>query len=1097
MNSPDESLHATPPAGTRGRIKAPIPPAPIPERLAHTEEPSQEGQPAAVEDQAPDRDSDTAVVRAGSTMAIATLLSRITGFLRNLLIGSTMGAGVASAFTTANTLPNLITEIVLGAILTSLVIPVLVRAEKEDPDRGAAFIRRLLTVASTLLVGVTVLAVAAAPLLVHLSLDSDGKVNIPMATVFAYLLLPQILFYGLFALLMAVLNTKGIFGPGAWAPVVNNVIVLVVLATYWFIPGALEPHSSVSLTDPHILWLGLGTTAGVVVQALILVPYLRKAGIDLRPLWGIDDRIKQFAGMGAAIVLYVAISQLGFFYTNRIASMADPGALFIYQQHWLLLQVPYGVIGVTLLTAIMPRLSRNAADGDNKAVVRDLTMATKVTLMALIPIIVYFTVFGTTISSALFQWGRFDAAEADILGQTLSFGAFTLIPYSIVLLHLRVFYAREQAWTPTFIIIGITATKVILSTLAPVIATDPHFVVVLLAAANGFGFVTGALVGAILLRRSLGSLDSGSVLRSVAWVLAASLAGAAFAWLADLALSGLGSLLGPKLGTLLRMMITGIILVVIAAVVLAKSGLDEVALFGRALGRIPGLRRLAPAPSTASTTGTSGTAADAADTYFVTAVTTATPNLPPMSGGFVRGPRLVPGAAVAGGRFRLLADHGGTPAMRLWQAREQSSGDTVALTIIDASRLPEAHDVRATQAITDGIIRDTTALRDTHIAAGCAGLAPIRGIIRDSAGCIVVADWVPGSSLSAVARQSPQPTAAARAVADIADAVAAAGAGGAVLGIDHRDRLRVSADGHAVVAFPGVLPHNSHLQDVHGIGVALGLLLEFVPDIPADIAKIRTDALNAKTADAAQLATRLRAGEAPAASALHPEAESSPDPQPTPGFGEAPTRPSAQAGLYVAATVVVLVAALIAAFLMGKLGNSRGSNAPLNSDSLGRISAPTTTAPAPQPIQVAQATYWQPPGGRGTPDNPELVGTIVDGSPATAWYSDIYRTQLGPSRSAVKAGIGLMVSAQQPGQLGAVRIDGGLVGTHVQLRAASSADPSSLEDTQVIGEADLADGTTLIPVNSDQPVQFVLLWITQLPLPEAARISEVTLQATP
>lgn len=170
----------------------------------------------------PPTSTDTEVVRAGGTMAVATLLSRITGFFRNLLIGSTMGAGVASAYTSANTLPNLITEIVLGAILTSLVIPVLVRAEKEDADHGAAFIRRLLTVASALLVGVTVLAVLGAPWLVQLSLDANGKVNVTMATVFAYLLLPQILFYGLFALLMAVLNTKGIFGPGAWAPVINN-----------------------------------------------------------------------------------------------------------------------------------------------------------------------------------------------------------------------------------------------------------------------------------------------------------------------------------------------------------------------------------------------------------------------------------------------------------------------------------------------------------------------------------------------------------------------------------------------------------------------------------------------------------------------------------------------------------------------------------------------------------------------------------------------------------------------------------------------------------------------------------------------------------
>lgn len=183
--------------------------------------------------------SDSDVVRSTGSMAIATLVSRITGFLRTVLITTTLGGAIASAFNTGNTLPNLITEIVLGAVLTSLVVPVLVRAEKEDPDRGEAFIRRLFTLASTLLIAVTIIAVVSAPWLSRLMLRSDGKVNLFQTTSFAYLLLPQIYFYGIFALLMAVLNTKQIFKPGAWAPVANNVITIVVLVAYMLLPGRL------------------------------------------------------------------------------------------------------------------------------------------------------------------------------------------------------------------------------------------------------------------------------------------------------------------------------------------------------------------------------------------------------------------------------------------------------------------------------------------------------------------------------------------------------------------------------------------------------------------------------------------------------------------------------------------------------------------------------------------------------------------------------------------------------------------------------------------------------------------------------------------
>lgn len=516
--------------------------------------------------------SNTDIVRSTGSMAVATLFSRITGFLRNAMIVWTLGAAISSAFNTANTLPNLITEIVLGAVLTALVVPVLVRAEKEDPDRGEAFIRRLFTLTATLLVIVTTLSVIAAPLLTALQLRTDGKVNLSQATAFAFLLLPQIFFYGIFALFAAILNTKGIFKPGAWAPVVNNLIALATLAAYWFLPGKLAADQQVSLTDPHVMLLGIGTTLGVVVQALILLPYLAKAGINLTPLWGIDDRLKQFGGMALAIIVYVAISQAGYIVTTRIASGASEAAPNIYQQAWLLLQMPYGIVGVTLLTAIMPRLSRRAAAGDDAGVIDDLTLGTKLTFLALIPVVVFFTVFGTNIAIGLFAYLEFSTAAATTLGLTLSCSAFTLIPYALVLLHLRVFYAREEAWTPTFIIAGITITKVILSYLAPVIADSSEHVVIYLGAANGLGFVAGAIIGAVLLRRSLGSLRELDILRSALWVTSAALVGAAVAWLIDATLPSFGG----SFGILIETGLVGIAFLAVTITVLMKSPLEEV-----------------------------------------------------------------------------------------------------------------------------------------------------------------------------------------------------------------------------------------------------------------------------------------------------------------------------------------------------------------------------------------------------------------------------------------------------------------------------------------------------------------------------------------
>lgn len=217
-------------AGLRRRIVTPAPPAPVPvprplvteprddereqDRSALTISPSGEAlstpqppepaEPAASETT---QKSSSDMVRSTGSMALATLLSRITGFVRTVLIGAALGAPVASAFNTANTLPNLITEIVLGSVLTALVVPVLVRAEKEDPDRGARFIRQLFTLTLALLSAVTVAAVAAAPWLTRIMLKSEGQVNVVQSTAFAYLVLPQIFFYGMFALFMAILNS--------------------------------------------------------------------------------------------------------------------------------------------------------------------------------------------------------------------------------------------------------------------------------------------------------------------------------------------------------------------------------------------------------------------------------------------------------------------------------------------------------------------------------------------------------------------------------------------------------------------------------------------------------------------------------------------------------------------------------------------------------------------------------------------------------------------------------------------------------------------------------------------------------------------------
>ena len=311
--------------------------------------------------------------RASSLMAVASLVSRITGFLRQLALVTVLGLGVVNdSYTVANTLPNIVYELLLGGVLTSVMVPLLVRAQTEDADGGEAYTRRLLTVAGVVLAVATLAAMATAPLLTRLYLgDGAGPANPQLATAFAWLLLPQIFFYGVGALLGALLNTRGVFAPFAWAPVLNNVVVLAVLGVFVAVPGriTLDP---VQLSDPKLLVLGIGTTLGIVAQALVLIPAVRRTGFRYRPLWGWDRRLTETGGLAVWVVAYVLIGQVGYIVTTRVAAGAAPGSVAIYSNAWLLLQVPYGVLGVSLLTALMPRMSRAAAEGRTADVVADL-----------------------------------------------------------------------------------------------------------------------------------------------------------------------------------------------------------------------------------------------------------------------------------------------------------------------------------------------------------------------------------------------------------------------------------------------------------------------------------------------------------------------------------------------------------------------------------------------------------------------------------------------------------------------------------------------------------------------------------------------------
>jgi putative peptidoglycan lipid II flippase len=520
-------------------------------------------------------------------MAVASLVSRITGFLRQLALVAVLGLGVVNdSYTVANTLPNIVYELLLGGVLTSVMVPLLIRAQTEDADGGEAYTRRLLTMAGAALAVATLVAMATAALLTRLYLGGSGSAHGQLATAFAWLLLPQIFFYGVGAMLGALLNTRGVFGPFAWAPVLNNVVVLGVLAAFVAVPGeiSLDP---VRLGDPKLLVLGIGTTLGIVAQALILIPSVRRTGFRYRPLWGWDRRLSETGGLAVWVVAYVLIGQAGYIVTTRVAADAAPGSVAIYANAWLLLQVPYGVLGVSLLTALMPRMSRAAAEGRITDVVADLALGTRLSAVVLLPVSALLTLFGTQLGVALFSFGAGSAGEGSTrLGATLAASAFGLLPFAVMMLQARVFYALKDSRTPTLLQLVIVVVKIPLLLAAPFVL-PPQWVVLGLAAANGMSFVVGWILGQVLLRWRLGPLGTGRVLGALLRMAVASVVGAGLAFGVVLLVGPALPAVGPVAGSWIELGIAAVIGgPVVVAVMLALRIPEVAALRRRVTGKV-------------------------------------------------------------------------------------------------------------------------------------------------------------------------------------------------------------------------------------------------------------------------------------------------------------------------------------------------------------------------------------------------------------------------------------------------------------------------------------------------------------------------------
>ena len=462
------------------------------------------------------------------TMAIGTLASRGTGFLRTFVLAAVLGVqSVGAAFNVANTAPNVVYELLLGGVLSSVVVPLLVRAAKADPDGGQAYAQRLLSLAVLVLGAASVLLVLFAPLIVGIYLGGDtAPATRDLAVVFARFFLPQVLFYGAGAVMGAYLNTHGRFGPPMWAPVLNNLVVIVTGGVFLLLPGPADLTAG-TITDLQSTVLGVGVTLGIVAQTAALVPALRATGFRFRPRLDLRGAgLGQAARLARWVFLYVAANQLGNIVMVNLATSAGelaPGRGYAsYLYAFVLWQLPHAVVAVSVITALLPQMSRSAADGNTDELRASLAQGLRLVLAVLVPAALAYAVLGRAVSTLIFSYGRVSPEEAHFIGVLLGVFAFGLVPFSVYQLQLRAFYAMQDTRTPTLVNLAVNVTLVLVDLGLYAVLPD-RWKVVGLAAGQAASFVVGLLVVSRVLSRRLGGLDGAAVRRTAVRCLAAGL----------------------------------------------------------------------------------------------------------------------------------------------------------------------------------------------------------------------------------------------------------------------------------------------------------------------------------------------------------------------------------------------------------------------------------------------------------------------------------------------------------------------------------------------------------------------------------------------
>jgi len=535
--------------------------------------------------------STPSLARSSVLMASGSVVSRVLGVVRQSLLVFAVGQGlVGNAFQTANTLPNVIYMLIAGGVLNSVLVPQLVRAAK-NPDGGRDYTDRIITLAMAGFLIVTVVCTVGAGLLVHLYSQGLTGDALSLATFFAVLTVPQILFYGLYALLGQVLNARGQFAAFGWSPVLANVVSIIGLLAFL---GLYDGHVAPGAWTSGMVWLFAGTaTLSIAAQGLFLLIPLWRSGFRWTPRFGMRGvGLRATSTVAGWAFAALVVSQLGYLVASNVMWHASnqqdevgrfvPG-VSVYNSALFVFMVPHGFVALSVITAIYPRVSAAVHAGDTATVRREYVRGLLVPAALTMPATFALAVFASPIVHFLFT--SKDPAELPATELTLIAMAAAVIPFGVDVLNQRFFFAYERGRTALAeqLVLTVSAVAVTLGSLL----LAPWYAVPIIGLGIVVSNVLAALFGMRVVGRQVGGLPLRRIASTWARMALASVVAAAVAFPVDLLVAHLTP--EGRWGSLVTLAVAGGVFGLVYLLMARLLDIREVGdLADRVLTRLPG-----------------------------------------------------------------------------------------------------------------------------------------------------------------------------------------------------------------------------------------------------------------------------------------------------------------------------------------------------------------------------------------------------------------------------------------------------------------------------------------------------------------------------